>query len=71
MRNEIECPHCGQDWVNPYRIVKTGELFQLWVECDAVWAIGIYPNMKVLGDFSVFMAERGLSYLEDEIEEVT
>ena len=71
MRNEIVCPRCGQDWVNPFRIVKTGELFQLCVECDAVWAIGIYPNMKVFGDFSVFMAERGLSYLDDEIEEVT
>ncbi len=70
MRNDIVCPNCGQDWVKPYRIKKTDELFQLCDECDAVWAIGIEPNLKAFWDFRAFMAVRGLSDVEDEVEEV-
>ncbi len=70
MRDDVVCPRCRQDWVKPYRIVKTGDLFQLCVECDAVWSIGIEPNLTSFGTFDTFMAVRGLSEVEDEIEEV-
>lgn len=70
MRHDIVCPNCRQDWVKPYRLKKTGEQFQLCVECDAVWPMGIQPDLTQLGTFDTFMTVRGLSELEDEIEEV-
>ncbi|TQS90651.1 hypothetical protein EU811_17560 [Arthrobacter sp. TS-15] len=70
MSDYTVCPRCEQGRVETYRVRKTGDLFQLCDECDAVWSPGIEPNLTQFGTFDTFMLVRGLSDVWDEIDEV-
>ncbi len=63
------CPRCGQCRVETQRAKKTGDVFQLCNECDAVWPEGVEPNLAQFGTFDTYMAVRGLPEI-GEVETV-
>jgi hypothetical protein len=75
------CPVCGQGWVVPFRVISTREIFQLCLECEAVWGEHIVDlrgkkfsdseEDNTFNSLVPFLESRGLKLTSGVIEELT
>lgn len=64
----IECPGCGQGWVIPVRVRKTGIHLFVCEECETTWFHAEEIGRPLPTNFMDYMQSQGLRGLWSEVE---
>ena len=65
----MECPECGQGWIEQVRVKATDEILYVCEECDATWFKQEHIGLPEEGcNFETHLLKKGLSHLRDEVE---
>lgn len=64
------CPHCGQDWLQRFRVKGEQEIFWLCAECESVWPEGQDLTIDTDEYLSEFLSKFSREEVWSEIEKV-
>ncbi|WP_033208219.1 hypothetical protein [Streptomyces bikiniensis] len=62
MSSRIVCSHCGQDWIEKYRVKESGEVFWACPDCESLWLESQKKEEETDLYISEFLESRGITW---------